>query len=118
MRNKSKETVLHENPRWATSVWQLAKGFMFTAPKNDALIMVFSSPQEVRLHMLFVFAPIDVIALNESGKVIAIKEEFKPWTFWHPGVKASAVLELPAGTIARSRTEVGDTIQLPDTIGK
>ena len=63
--------------------------------------------------MFFVFGSIDVIALDGTGAVVALKERFWPWTIWHPGVRASAVVELPVGTIARTKTAVGDIVVLP-----
>ena len=64
-------------------------------------------------HMWFVFGSIDVLALDGTGKVVALKERFRPWAFWSTGMPVSAVVELPVGTIERTKTSIGDNIALP-----
>jgi uncharacterized membrane protein (UPF0127 family) len=110
--NKTRKNVLCENPRWAITAWQQAKGFMFERPKGG-IVFLFFPARPVRLHMWFVFGAIDVLALDGEGKVVALKEEFKPWHYWSAGTRASAVLELPAGTIKKSGTKLRDVIGLP-----
>lgn len=63
--------------------------------------------------MFFVFGPLDIIALDGKGTVIATREALRPWHVWKIGHHASAIVELPAGTISRTQTEVGDSISLP-----
>jgi uncharacterized membrane protein (UPF0127 family) len=117
--NRTRGTLLFERPRWALTVWQQARGLMFRKPgPKDCIIFLFLPSRPVSFHMFFVFEPIDIIALDGTGKVIALRENFRPWTMWRPGLDASAVVELPAGTIAKSGTAVGDVIELPKTTGK
>ena len=57
--------------------------------------MTFKQPRWVSLHNFFVFYPLEIVLLDENKKVIAIKEEFKPFTFWsYQEKKAKYVLEL------------------------
>ena len=86
---------------------------MFARPGNRCKIFLFMPARKVKLHMWFVRGPIDVLALDGKGTVVALKKDFRPWQYWSPGVTASAVIELPAGTIERTGTAVGDTIRLP-----
>jgi len=112
--NKTRKTVLHANPRWAFTALQQSLGLMFRRPgPDDCLIFLFLPARRVRFHMWFVFGPIDMVALDGKGNVIALKERFAPFAFWMPGINASAVLELPLGTIARTKTAVGDVMALP-----
>jgi uncharacterized membrane protein (UPF0127 family) len=111
--NATRGTILHENPEWALSLWQQSRGFMFSRPGGRALIFLFLPARIVRLHMLFVLGSIDVIALDGTGKTIALKENFSPWSLWSSGAAASAILELPEGAIARTGTRIGDKITLP-----
>ena len=114
--NKTRGTILHENPRYLTTAAQHAKGLMFTRPfrraDDPALAFIFLPPRSVRFHMWFVFGPIDIIALDGKGTVLALRERFAPWTQWNPKVSAVCVLELPPGTIASTKTKVGDTVVL------
>ncbi|MBI4151112.1 DUF192 domain-containing protein [Candidatus Woesearchaeota archaeon] len=81
-----------------------ARGLMFS-PKRT-LVFEFRKDTHVPLHMLFVFFPIDVLYLNKNKKVIEVKSNFKPFTFYTPNVKARYVVELPY----RANASVGDSV--------
>ncbi|HIE51557.1 MAG TPA: DUF192 domain-containing protein [Armatimonadetes bacterium] len=62
------------------------------------------------IHMFFVRFPIDVLFLDEELRVLEAVSELLPnriKAHW----RASSVLELPAGTIARTGTAVGHYLQ-------
>ena len=90
-----------------------ALGFMFRRPCNHTLVFLFPAPVRVCLHMWFVFGAIDVLILDSGGRVAALKSRFRPWTVWCPGVRASVIIELPVGTIARTGTRLGHRIAVP-----
>jgi len=54
--------------------------------------------------------PIDVLFLNEDWKVVEMKEDFKPFRYHRPKKKAMFIIELPEGSILKSKTKVGDII--------
>jgi uncharacterized membrane protein (UPF0127 family) len=112
IRNVTKKTVLHKHPVWATSMMQQAIGLMFRRPRSEGVIFLFMPARKDVLQMWFVFASIDVLILDGSGKVLALRT-LRPWQMWAPKLLASCIVEVPAGTIAKSCTEVGDTIALP-----
>ena len=62
------------------------------------------------IHMFFMKFPIDVIFVDREGHVVGLSEKILPFClspiFW----KADRAIELPIGTIASSRTGLGDTI--------
>ena len=58
--------------------------------------------------MLFVFYPIDVIFLDGKKKVVDLKENFRPWTFYKSKRPAKYVIECPKGTIKKTRTKIKD----------
>ncbi len=72
--------------------WSCARGLMFRSKKN--LVMEFDSERKVNLHMWFVFYPIDVYVLDSSKKVVEVKKNFKPFTFWSSSVKGKYVVEM------------------------
>ncbi len=111
--NATRAATLHAAPRWAISPWEQARGFMFQAPGDDAIVFLFLPARRARIHMWFVFGPLDLVALDGRGAVVALKEELRPWRLWDPGRDVSALLELPAGTIRRTGTKVGDRVVLP-----
>ena len=53
---------------------------------------------------------IDVVALDEEGVVIDRVSDLKPWRMRLPRRGTAGVLELPAGTLVRSGTELGHRI--------
>jgi uncharacterized protein len=55
---------------------------------------------------------IDVVALDEAGTVIDCVSNLRPWRVRLPRRGTAGVLELPAGTLAASGTNVGHTILL------
>ena len=61
--------------------------------------------------MFFMRFAIDAVFLDQSGRVVRGAERIRPWTpvTWARGGRD--VLELPAGTIARTRTQAGDVIR-------
>ena len=91
-----------------TSAWAKFWGLMFKS-EITPLIFKFESEQYVPLHSFFVGAPIDVLFLDESKKVVEIKVNFEPYSFYHPKLKAKYVVELPAGNGKGIR--IGDTIR-------
>jgi uncharacterized membrane protein (UPF0127 family) len=55
---------------------------------------------------------IDIVALDESGRVVDAVEHLVPWRVRLPRAGAVSVLELPAGSLARTSTACGHRIEL------
>ncbi len=55
---------------------------------------------------------IDVLALDEAGTVVDCVSNLRPWRVRLPRKGTAGVLELPAGTVAASRTSLGHCIVL------
>ncbi len=60
---------------------------------------------------------IDVVALDEAGTVIDCVSDLRPWRVRLQRRGTVGVLELPAGTLAASKTNVGDQI-LIELVGR
>ncbi len=65
--------------------------------------------------MLFMRFRIDAVFLDRQARVVKAAERLRPWlpVVFAPG--ASEVLELPAGTIARTATQAGDELLFETT---
>lgn len=61
--------------------------------------------------MLFMRFAIDAVFLDRGGRVVRAVERLRPWVPFVAGRGADSVLELPAGTVARTRTQAGDVIR-------
>ena len=61
------------------------------------------------IHTFFMQFPIDVVFVRRDGRVAGVRHAVKPWRI-ACAFSAHAVIELPAGTLARSGTVAGDTL--------
>ena len=64
------------------------------------------------IHTFGMKFPIDVIFLNKKNEVIAIKKNLRPNRLTRIYFSSVSVLELPAGTIDVTATEIGDKIEI------
>ncbi len=64
------------------------------------------------IHTLGMLFDIDVIYLNRDLKVVGVHELVPPFWMTPINLQAESVLELPSHTIFKSRTEVGDQLQI------
>ncbi len=63
------------------------------------------------IHTLFMRMAIDAAFLDPDGVVLAIYGALPPWRATRVHFGARSVLELPAGTLHASGTQVGDRLQ-------
>ena len=109
IKNITKKALLSEDAEFCNNVFSKARGLMFSK-KSKALIFIFKKEKIVPLHMAFVFFPIDVLFLNKNKEIAEIKESLMPFAFYTPKKKAAYIIELPQGTVKRTKTELGDKI--------
>lgn len=55
---------------------------------------------------------IDAVFVDRTLRVVRVAPRLRPWTLAIFGRGADAVLELPAGAAARTRTQVGDVLRI------
>lgn len=110
IKNLNAKSVIAADSETAESALRLCVGLMFTKPRQSALILKFRSERKISLHMAFVFYPIDVIFANKNKEVVDIKQNFRPFHAYSSKTKATYAIELPAGSVKKSRTRIGDKI--------
>lgn len=64
------------------------------------------------IHSFFMRFEFDAIFVDKQNTVLHLVERMKPWRISKFVKGGRAVLELPAGTIAATQTQVGDQIEL------
>ena len=64
------------------------------------------------VHTFWMRFPIDVLFLDKEGMVVHFIEYLKPFRISKHVLKARSVLELPAGSISDSDTQLGDCIEI------
>jgi uncharacterized protein len=114
--NETKKTIICKEEKILSNIFQKAKGLMFTTKIKNPLVFVFNEEKKISFHMFFVFYNIDLIFIDSKYKVVEIKESFKPFTFYKGKNKAKYILELKEGTIKKTKTNIGDIINISDSI--
>ena len=67
--------------------------------------------------MWFVFFPIDVVILDDQGRVLETKEGLQPWSHYRPQHAYREFVELPSGSCKRFSLKVGSQLQLDEGKG-
>ena len=62
------------------------------------------------IHTVGMLFPFDVVMIDKDFRVVSAIELVKPFRVIFPKLRAESVIELPAHTIFRSRTQVGDKL--------
>ena len=68
------------------------------------------------IHTFLMRFSIDVIFLDKTNRIVAVKENLPPNHITSFYLRAASVLELPAGTIEATSTAVGDKIEIGSII--
>ena len=110
IKNATKKSIIAKNAELCRNIFTKSFGLMFSI-KPKPLIFIFKKEKIIPLHMLFVFYPIDILFLNKNKAVVEIKESLRPFSFYTPKKKALYIIELPQGTIKKTKTAVGDKIK-------
>ncbi len=101
----------------AVSTSQRARGLMFRdqLPEGQGMLLVFSSSDFRSIWMKNVRFPLDLLWVDKSGRVVHFERSVppcaeEPCPSYMPLRKASAVLELNAGSIEKWGIDFGDQL--------
>lgn len=97
--------VVHANGFWLRLVGLLGRQAL---EEGEGLLLEPCNS----VHTFFMSFPIDLLFLDGSDRVVRIVEALPPWRLTWPVGGARRVLELPAGTVRRSGTTVGDELSI------
>jgi uncharacterized membrane protein (UPF0127 family) len=75
--------------------------------KPDGGVWIVPANSIHTVGMLFSF---DLVMIDKDFRVVNVKEMVRPFRIVLPKLRAESVIELPAHTIFRSRTELGDQL--------
>ncbi|MBI3601825.1 MAG: DUF192 domain-containing protein [Candidatus Omnitrophica bacterium] len=110
IKNLTRQTILATCVEIAHTPLKRMRGLvgrLFLKPTEALVIAPCQS-----IHMLFMKFPIDVIFLDDKNKVIGQRARIKPFQFSAIFWKSACAIELPAGTIELTHTQLGDQIQI------
>lgn len=106
--NKTKEALLASSVEIADSLPRRLIGLLGRRSlKPDSGIWIIPANAIHSFGMLFSF---DLILIDRDRRVVALRERVPPFSMTWPNPRAESVIELPSGTIAASRTEIGDQL--------
>jgi uncharacterized membrane protein (UPF0127 family) len=108
--NETRGTTLIERGRVANNAWTRFKGLIGVRelPQGDGLAIIPCNG----VHCMFMSIPIDVVYVDRDHRITAFDPVMKPWAVGRVHRDAQYVIELPAGTIERTGTQVGDQLSV------
>ncbi len=111
--NKTRGTVLGECIRVADNGLTRIVGLLGEQglQPGDGLWIVPSQG----VHTLGMLFPIDVGILDADWRVLALRQAMRPFSLTRVYFKGASVIELPAGTLAATQTQVGDDLEFTRT---
>lgn len=92
----------------ADSFFSRAFGLIPRARLADGEALLITRTSSIT--MFFMRFAIDAAFLDRDGRVVRTAEHLPPWRLATAARGARDVLELPAGTVARSGTQAGDVL--------
>ena len=107
IKNKTKKTTIAKEAIEAKTYVQRTFG-LITHKVPIAMIL----KTRYGIHTLGMRYPIDVIVLDKTQKVRAIKKHLKPNRIFTWDTRFNLVIELPKNIIDESKTEIGDQISI------
>lgn len=110
--NLTRGEVLAERVEPAFFFWRRLRGLLGRRllPPSGGLLL-----EPCRgVHTFFMRFPIDVVFYGNAGRVVAVFPGLAPFRFTPVVRSARGVIELPAGTLARTRTRVGDLLRFEE----
>ena len=110
--NRTRRTVVGSQVRVADGFWSRTRGFLGRPHPalGEGLLL---TPCD-GVHMFGMRYPLDLVFLSDDATVVHVVEALLPWrrTARIPG--ATAVLEVPVGTVEATGTTVGDRLAWED----
>jgi uncharacterized membrane protein (UPF0127 family) len=110
--NQTRNTVLADKARIADSFLARLIGLLNCSGLDQGQALVLAPSNSI--HSFFMRFTFDAIFLNRDQQVIALIPGFKPFRISQVYFKAISTIELPAGTIHASKTQLQDEIKIQE----
>jgi len=106
--NQTRETFLAFRVQVADSILSRLIGLLGRRSlKPDSGVWIVPANAIHTIGMLFSF---DLVLIDKEFKVVGLRELIRPFSVTRPNLRAESVIELPAHTVFKSRTEIGDQL--------
>ena len=106
--NRTRGAVLAERIEHAVAITERLRGLLGRSelPAGNALAIAPCAA----IHAFFMKFAVDAVFLDRRGHVVRALAELPPWRATRFHRRAAQVVELPAGTLARTGTREGDQL--------
>jgi len=104
--NKTRKTIIAENFLKKGALGKIKGLIGKKTPQAIVLNTRFG------IHTFLLQFPIDVIILDKNGKIVSLKKRLKPNRIFVWDIRFDTVIELPEGSLEKSKTKVDDIILL------
>ena len=108
--NLTKGVVIAQQAELAASLGQRMKGLLGrkNLSASEALILKPCSA----IHTFFMCFPIDVLFVDKNMQIVKLIQNMSPNRLSPPILASQMVIELPAGKISQTATQIGDRLEL------
>lgn len=115
--NKTRETFVATEAVLADGYWQRLVGLLGKTSKWARLGAGLWIAPCHGVHTIGMLFPIDLIFVGKNKEVVRIEEYVRPFRISSVCLNATSILELPAHTVYRSGTRVGDQLEISHVDG-
>lgn len=108
--NQTKGTILAQKAEIADTTLKRFKGLLGRTGlgESEGIVIVPCSS----IHTFFMRFNIDVVFLDSQNRVVVMANSLPPWRLFSSFFKGKLVIELPTGTLVKTRTTLNDQIEL------
>jgi uncharacterized membrane protein (UPF0127 family) len=106
--NRTRDTILAERCDVADNFFSRAFGLIPRSRLADGEGLHITHTASITMWLMR-FA-IDAVFIDHAGRVVRVAPDLPPWRFAIAARGARDVIELPAGTAARTQTQAGDEL--------
>jgi len=110
VQNLTRGQALVTAGRVADTFFTSLRGLIGHKPLTEGEGLVIVPSNSVHTH--FMGFPIDVLYVDKAQKVVAMDQDMVPWRFGRIHLQARFVIELAAGAISATGTQVGDRLEV------
>jgi len=112
VRNATRDTVLAERARLASSFTDRLLGLMMRARIEDGGGLLLT--KSASIHSFWMRFRFDAVFVDRDNRVTKVVPSMRQWWIAFGGRGAKDVIELPAGTAAATGTVAGDQLEYVD----
>ncbi|MBR6635697.1 MAG: DUF192 domain-containing protein [Clostridia bacterium] len=107
---KKNSQIITDNARRADSFFSRFKGLMFVKEIEDNYALHITPCNQI--HMLNMRFALDVIYLDENGRVVKVDENVQPGKICKTEKRAKSVIEMKASASSRLGIRTGDILEV------